>query len=73
MKRIAIWILALVVLALSIPLAVQAAEKTPPELRTAYAQGNYKDAYDGLAPKVAAAAGNDDLIVGRAERSHVGA
>ncbi|HVT79520.1 MAG TPA: alpha-2-macroglobulin family protein [Phycisphaerae bacterium] len=62
MRRIALWIVAVLVLALCIPLAVLAAEKTPGELRTAYTQGNYKDAYDGLAPKVTSPAGTDDLI-----------
>src|SRR5690242_17047715 len=62
MKRRSLWILLLAVAIFVIPLAVLGADKSPPELRTAFTQGNYKDAYDGLAPKVTSAAGTDQLV-----------
>src|SRR4051812_2919834 len=63
MRRI-VWILALlsVISAVLGPMAVWAAEMKPEEARKAYAAGNYKDAYDALAPKVMAAEGTDALI-----------
>ena len=62
MKRIMPWIIVLVVLVLGVPLAVLAAEQTPPESRLSYKAGNYKVAYDGLAPRVTLAAGTDQLV-----------
>ena len=48
-------------LALALPWTARAADLSPPAARAAMANGNYKDAYDALAPKVTAAAGTDQL------------
>ena len=61
MTRWIVWLLAVVAMAFAFPLALWAQAKTPAELRAAYTSGNYKDAYEGLAPKVTAAAGTDQL------------
>ena len=57
-----LWLVALAVVAFVVPLGVWAQQRTPAESRMAYRNGNYKEAYDGLASKVTAAAGTDQLV-----------
>jgi uncharacterized protein YfaS (alpha-2-macroglobulin family) len=64
--RMMMWLITLIVagLAIVLPFATAwgaGAEKTVGQLRAAFSQGNYKDAYDGLSPRLTGGKDTDDI------------